>query len=345
MKKFLLPVLAVPALLLSACSTTQLAGQAEANDDVYYTEVRAKEIPPVVARTEPEAAQEKSYRTDEQLYRDDDYSNDRYSNNRYNDDYYYDYSSRINRFYYNSPWRPYYDWGYSYGYNPWYTYDPFFYDPWLFRPGVSLWVNYGYPRSWMYNNYGYYGAGFNNGFWGPYSYYNTYPGYGYGGGYYSDNNRRFNSPNYRPRPNRGGSETYRPSNGGGTVVTGGQPRGSSNGGTIVTGGQARSPREGDRVSRDNSPDSDTRVSRTRRPDSAPAREGRTSTSNEAPAPTRTRTERPAPAPRERYTPPPSTRESYSPPPSNSGSGSSSGGGGRSSGGSSGGSGRPSRGGN
>lgn len=192
-KLLLLPIFAVSALILSSCSTTQLAGQAPAGDDVYYTEAKAQVITkaPVTAQANQS---EKSYRTDEQLYGDES-SYD----NRYNDDYYY--SSRINRFYYNSPYRSYYDNGYAFGYNPWYTYsyDPFFYDPWAYRPGVSLWFNIGRPYY-----YGYYGSRYNNGYWGPYSYYDVYPGYGYGGyygGYYGNGGGRYNAPS-NPRPNR-----------------------------------------------------------------------------------------------------------------------------------------------
>ncbi len=199
MKKLLLPVFAASALILNSCSTTRLAGQADSNDDVYYTEARAKVITPVVARVQNNR-QEQSYRTDEQLYRDNDDTDTRY----YDD---YTYSSRINRFYYNSPYRPYYDYRYSYGYNPWYSYsyDPFFYDPWLYRPGVSVWINT--SRYGSRYNYGYYGSVYNNGYWGPYSYYNTYPGYNYGGGYYNGGGYYgggsvYNNPNHRARPNR-----------------------------------------------------------------------------------------------------------------------------------------------
>lgn len=330
MKRLILPVFAVSAFLLSSCSTTQLARQADSSDDVYYTEAKAKIITPVVYNEVNK--QEQTYRTDEQLYGDE-----QYADNRFEDDY--SYSARINRFYYNSPYRPYYDYRYSYGYNPWYTYsyDPFFYDPWLYRPGISLWVGVGrYPR-WNNYHYGYYGGGYNNGYWGPYSYYNTYPGYGYGGYYgggYYGGNYRDNNPNYRARPNRGGSEYY-----------GNGSSGNRSGGTIVTGGDRRGSAPGrndGRVSSDNSqPASNTRPRPTPERSTRDRRDDGATTSTSRPAPV----ERPARAerPTERYTPPPSTRETYSPPPSNSGrssSGSSDGGSRGSSGG-----GRPSRGGN
>ena len=204
MKNLLLPVLAASALLLGACSSQKLA-QDSSDDDVYFTSAKAKEIPvPVASNSQPQ--KEKSYKTDEQLY-----GGGNYTDQDYYDDYNYDYgyASRLNRFYGRSPWRSaYYDSWYSYGYYPWYTYryDPFFYDPWYYSPGTSIWVGIGsYPRYGWHDNYywRYYGSYYNSPYWGPYSYNNVYPGY-YGGGYYGGSNRHNNNNrNYRARPDMG----------------------------------------------------------------------------------------------------------------------------------------------
>jgi hypothetical protein len=350
MKKFLLPVFAVSALLLSSCSTQQLARQAQSDDDVYYTEAKAKVIEVPVART-AETTREKTFRTDEQLYRDNNNTSDWY----YDD---YSYSTRLNRFYYNSPFRPYYDYRYSYGYNPWYTYsyDPFFYDPWFYRPGVSVWVgNYG-SRYYNYNYYGHYGSRYDNGFWGPYSYYNMYPGYGYGynnGRYYGNSGGvGFDNPSPgRARPNREGgigrADNSIDNSGGGTnvPVTGRPSRGS-----YIPNQDKQSP---GRVSSDpgSSGTSDQPASRPERArEERPSRSNGTGTSS-TPAQTQQDQGNARPARPERtYTPPPS----YDPPSRGSYGGSSSGGSssGRSSSGSSdsgssgssSGGGRPSRGG-
>jgi hypothetical protein len=372
MNKFLLPVLAVSATLLYSCSTTQLARQASSDDDVYYTEAKAIVVEPVVAEasertnesanetSQPTARSEQSYRTDEQLYGD---VND---SDRYYDDY--SYSNRINRFYYNSPFRPYYDYRYDFGYNPWYTgyYDPFFYDPWFYRPGVSVWVG-AYPRYRYGYNYGFYGSRFNNGFWGPYSYYNTYPGYGYGGyrrnGYYYGGGSGYSNPS-RPRPNREGNigradNTIDYPSSGGSVPVGGRP---SRGSYVPNGNDKQSP---GRISSDQGSTAPadqssygTRPSRRTSADEAKPRERISSepgsssaqpSSSGSSRPTRTReadqSRQSEPSPRPTYSRP---ERSSSPSPSygggNSGGSSS---GGSSSGGSSSGSsggGRPSRGG-
>ena len=330
MKKLLLPVFAVSALLLNSCSTTQLAGQADSNDDVYYTEAKAKVIQPPAERVQS-STPNKSYRTDEQLY-GDEYSDNSYRNNRYDDDY--TYSSRINRFYYNSPYRPYYDYRYSYGYNPWYTYsyDPFFYDPWLYRPGVSVWIGTG--RYWSPYNYGYYGSRYNNGYWGPYSYYNTYPGYNYGGRYYSGggyyNGGVYNNPNHRARPDResgmGRSGNNDPQTGI-YIPSTGRPNRSSVNPNRTPDGRISSSDQGSSGA-------------SSQPSSTSSRPNRPSRTQEAAAPRQQTAPAPRPEPREYSRP----ERSSSPAPSSSGS--SSGGGssnGSSSGGSSSGS-RPSRGG-
>ncbi|WP_207532220.1 hypothetical protein [Desertivirga arenae] len=309
MKKLLLPVFAISALLLGSCSTQKIAQQQSNEDDVYFTEAKAKEVTFAVRE---ERREEKSYRTDEQLYGGGNYADDRYDNSYY-DDYNYDYgyASRLNRFYGRSPWRSnYYDSWYAYSYNPWYTYryDPFFYDPWYYRGGISLSLGFGaYPRWGGYGYYdnfymGYYGAPYASNYWGPYSYYNVYPGYVY--------NRRSN-PNYGPRPTRGGSDVYR-SSGRGTIITGGQPRSSTNGnGRTSSSGEEPSYRR----PRPSGPDYNTQ------------RERQPSTSSTRETQPQTRTERPAPV------------ERSAPAPSSYGGGNSSSGGGNNSGS------RPSRGGN
>lgn len=195
MKRLLLPALASVSLLLGACSTNRLA-QVSTNDDVYYSQAKAKEV-------EYPQKNEQSYRTNEQLYGGGDYADD---NVDY--DYDYGYASRLNRFYYASPWRTYYDSWYSYSYDPWYSYR---YDPWFYGSGLSLSFGFGYP---YYTNYyspwGYYGYGnpYYGNYWGPVSYYGGYPyGYGYGGGYYGGGIA--SGRNNRSRPNMGtGNPNY-----------------------------------------------------------------------------------------------------------------------------------------
>ncbi|MBC7914473.1 MAG: hypothetical protein H7Y07_10165 [Pyrinomonadaceae bacterium] len=256
MKRVLLPILAGSVLILSSCSTAQLAGQANSNDDVYYTQAKAKvvEAPAVkVQPTEDNQANSKadnSYRTQEELYGGRDYSD-----RDYDDTYRYGYASRLNRFYYNSSWRTYYDYRYSNGYNPWYTYnyDPFFYDPWNYRRRVSVWVGINsYPRYYdSYYNYGYYGSGYGNGYWGPYSYYNSYPGYYGSGRYYSGGGGVYSRPS-NPRPNREaglqrGERSIDDSQNSGNVGTsgGGRPsRGSSAPNQPIGNGRVSSQPEG-----------------------------------------------------------------------------------------------------
>lgn len=321
MKKFIIPAIAASAFMLYSCSTTQLASQAD-SDDVYNTTATARVIQPRVAPAQTAddiaTSDDRTYRTDEQLY-----GGGNYTDRDYEDNYRYGYASRINRFYYNSPWRTYYDY-YGSNYYPWYSYqyDPFFYDPWAYRPGLWVGIN-SFPRGIFGYNYGYYGySGY--GYMGPYSYYNTYPGYRYGygnGGYFGG----YNASN--PRPNRGGNDAYRPINRG-TIITGGQARTSTNS-------------SGNRVNRDNNQPSSTNTRpRPNDPNSQSSRREAGTTSSTRPA----QTERPARVQRE-APPARTTRETYTPPPSdNSGSSRSSGGNSGSSGGSNSGGGRPSRGG-
>lgn len=194
-------------LLLGACSTSNQVAQVnkDYNDDVYFSEAKAKEEV-VVAKTEPK---EKTYRTDEELYGGKNYREDDY----YYDDYYDNsYTSRINRFYHFSPMRSYY----GYNFNPWYDY--YGYNDW-YSPGLSFYIGI---NPWGYNNSYGYGYPYSSRYWGPISYNNYFPGYGYGGytgGYYSG----IKDPNYRPRPNRG-VENIGGVSGVGTIRTDGQGR-------------------------------------------------------------------------------------------------------------------------
>ena len=332
MKKLILPALAASALLLGACSTTQLAQQSNAEDDVYFTKAKAREVPnPVVSTENTQNTQntrnERTYRTDEQLYGGGNYTDEYYSDYNYD----YGYASRLNRFYDRSPWRSgYYDPWYSYSYMPWYTYryDPFFYDPWYYSPGTSVWIGVGvYPRYGWYDNYywGFYGSPYSSRYWGPYSYYNVYPGY-YGGGYYGGgyyggvnqlpNRRRpnYTDPNYRSRPGSGSDGYTRAPR---TVGTDGQGR--------VMNGGSRGERWGNANSRP-APSSETSGRNSGRTSStAPSRTERSSNegsgSSRAARPERVEQSRPS---RETYSPPASSG------PSRSSGGSSSGGGGGSS---------------
>ena len=179
------------ALLLAACSASNKVVQLQDkdyNDDVYFSEAKAKEEVIIAKTEEPKKEAEKTYRTDEELY-----GGRNYSDNDYYDDYYdSSYINRINRFYHYSPWNRYY----SYNFNPWYDY--YGYNDW-YSPGLSLYIGI---NPWRYNNAYVYGYPYASRYWGPISYNNYFPGYGYGGnggGYYSG----IKDPNYRPRPVRG----------------------------------------------------------------------------------------------------------------------------------------------
>ncbi len=177
MKKNILPIaVLLSALALASCSTpNQLASSKNANDDVYFSKAEAGDAP---------------------VYRQPIRDEDRYVNTNSDDDdyYYYDsYSSRINRFAYNTPF-DYYD-DYYYGYSSPYGYGNYAYSPWGYGGlgwggyggGWGLGLGFGYG-GWGYSPWGW-GGGFGYGSWGygyggyyPYSYWGT--GYGYGGGYW-----------------------------------------------------------------------------------------------------------------------------------------------------------------
>lgn len=147
--KFIAGIALIAAIAISSCTSSKLAVNVKNDDDdVYYTKATA-------------ADQTLELPLPETAYSDDD-----------NDYYYYDsYASRLNRFYYNSPF-DYYD-DFYYGYSPLYSYSPYAYS------GLYLGLGYG-GFGWGYGYYNpYYYSGFGYGYY-PYSYWGT--GYGYGGG-------------------------------------------------------------------------------------------------------------------------------------------------------------------
>jgi hypothetical protein len=318
MKTKLTYLLAISSLLImGSCATSkQTAQQVDQNDDVYYSEAKAKEKAEVIAQAKPEDSRKSDYVTDEELYRD------AYGNNG-------DYAQRIYRFRNYTPWRGYYNniYGYNYGnmYNGYYGnmyssyYDPY-YSPYSFYggPGINLAVdiNGGF---FNYNPWRYYGYNYTSNFWGPYSYYNSYGigfgGYGngfYGGGY-GVSRPAYTSPNYRPRPTRGSN---------GLPVDPGAVNGGNAGGVIRNGNNPNVIQSGG--------------------GRAGRYDGATSTAppsgNSRPVTTQPRPERVSQQPQRSSQP---ERVNSAPPSNNNGGGGRSDGGGSSSGG--GGGGRPSRG--
>ncbi|MES2830110.1 MAG: hypothetical protein V4687_18270 [Bacteroidota bacterium] len=178
-------ILAVAAIAVSSCSTPKLAQQSVDNDDVYNSSAQAKTYVPAPVRQVQQAPADQ--------YQEDDYYGT-------SDPYYdMDYSSRINRFSYGTPWRSYYD-PYFYGsiYSPYSMYLGYndFYGGgfgWGYMSSPFFGYNNWGFNNWGYGNYyggGYYGGGFlGGGFLGG--------GY-YGGGYYTG--RTTNVPDYRARP-------------------------------------------------------------------------------------------------------------------------------------------------
>ncbi len=182
-------VLALAAIVATSCSTPKLAQQSTNDDDVYNTTAKVKIYTPA-----PVKPSQTTTTTDEEYAESDYYGT--------SDPYYdMDYSSRINRFYYSSPWRNYYD---PYFYSGWYPgnswsvgigYSPFYNNYW--NSPYSGW-GYAYSPYWGYNNFGW-----NN--------------YYYGGGYYGGGwilrrrllwrwlytGRTTNVPDYRSRPSMG----------------------------------------------------------------------------------------------------------------------------------------------
>ncbi|GAA4918224.1 hypothetical protein [Mucilaginibacter defluvii] len=165
------------AAALSSCSTTKLASnQSFGDDDVYHTQAKAGDAPVYAARP--------VYRNEDPGVGSDGYEDDYYTTD---DEYYYydDYSSRINRFGYFSPFG-YYD-NLYYGYGP---YGPGYGSGWGLGLGYGYggwglgvgygWGGYGYSP-WGYSPWGYGGYGYGLGYGGlGYSYWGT----GWGGSPY-----------------------------------------------------------------------------------------------------------------------------------------------------------------
>jgi hypothetical protein len=273
-------MLAAATVALASCSAPRMAQQSNDTDDVYNSVAQAREY------VQPAPSQSAQYKKTTPQG-DDEYGT--------SDPYYdMDYSSRINRFYYGSPFRSYYDPFYYdyYGYNsfsPWYS-------------GFSLGFGWGWGNSFYGNYYNPYGWGI----YSPYYAWNPYFGGGlgyYGGGYYGGyvNNLR-GTTNYGARPNRGRENGvgYTSGTGSGNYIGRGATR-STNG--IISTDRSRAERYNPNRGTTANPNATGRVSR---PSNDTYR-----------APTRSNTNS-----RPTYTPPPSS--------SNQGSGSSSsGGGGRS----------------
>lgn len=217
MQRNLKYLIAICAIALSACSSSQKLASTTGvdDDDVYFTQAKAG---------------------DQIIYADDNYQANGYNDSYDKDEYYYygDYASRINRFGYYSPF-PYYNdfyYGYSpfnrwswnmgfgygmggwnrgfglgwgmgmgWGYDPfWYggMYSPYFYDPFyssFYGFGYGLGYGYGYsPWGWGYGYGGY--------------------GWGYGGGFLVGGNARQN-----PRPVYAGGTAATATRAGRTTIT------------------------------------------------------------------------------------------------------------------------------
>ncbi|WP_411275411.1 hypothetical protein [Daejeonella sp.] len=217
-------------LVMVSCATSnQTAQQVDQNDDVYYSEARAKEKAEVIAKVPTENSRKSDYVTEEELY------GDAYSG---------DYAVRINRFRNYAPWRGYYNnmygnpYGNMYGYgNVYNNYYDSYYSSNNYYGGPMLNLSLGFNNGfYRYNPWRYYGYNYGSNFMGPYTYYNPY-GMGFGGGYYGNNGFYGNgsgvgrpvytSPNNRPRPVRGSDGL--PSDP--ATVNGGNVRGVSGNGT------------------------------------------------------------------------------------------------------------------
>ncbi len=306
-------MLALTTIVVASCSAPRYAQQSTHEDDVYGSTAKAQIYTPQ-ERPRTQAPQDDYDQSDEYYGTSDPY-------------YDMDYSSRINRFSYSSPWRsyydPYFDNGY-YGYGNGYGYNGF-------SLGLSFgsvwnspyygWGNYYSPfgyNPWGWNSY--YGGGYGGGYYGG----GYYGGGYYGGGYIGGGTYTGRTTNV-PRPSIGredGTRTYR---GGYSNRTGsGAVRSDMNGNVISRRTRSEMYNPNERTSRGSRVDNSgsSRVDRTSRSDGyRPEPQSR---------PSRT----------EGYRPEPQSRPSYTPPPSRSGS---EGGGGRSSsGGESGGGGRSSR---
>jgi len=187
---------------LSSCMSTKTAQTTVPEDDVYYSNAKAKEIV-VAEQVVREEKQASDYVTEEELY------GDTYGNYGYTD-----YTSRINRFRGYHPSLSYYNSIYGYNYDPFFS-PSFFPYSYFGSPGINIGIgiNSGF---YSYNPWRYYGYNYGSSFMGPYSFYNPYNYYGFGAGnFYGGNYNRgyysgiysspaFTSPNYRARPSRAG---------------------------------------------------------------------------------------------------------------------------------------------
>eukprot|EP01133_Synstelium_polycarpum_P013523 gene13523-15928_t len=193
--RLLTGLLAAATVVIASCSAPRLAQQGGHNDDVYNSVAQAQEY------VQPQPSQASQYR-------DDSRSGDDYGTS---DPYYdMDYSSRINRFYYGSPFRGYYD---PYYYDGYYGYN----SGWGLGSGwsVGLGFGWGWGSSYFGNYWNPYYGGW--GIYSPYWAYNPYWGGGlwgggwwgggWGGGYYPSY-RLPGTTTYGPRPNRSGERGY-----------------------------------------------------------------------------------------------------------------------------------------
>ncbi|WGQ11591.1 hypothetical protein QG516_07990 [Pedobacter gandavensis] len=155
-------MLAVTTIVVASCSAPRYAQQGAQADDVYNSNVKAQIYTP-----QPKVVAQQEYYD----------SNDEYYGT--SDPYYdMDYSSRINRFSYASPWRsyydPYFDGGFGYG-------------GYGYGGGLSLGLSFG--SAWGNPYYGW-GGGFGYNPWYPGWGSGFYPGWGggfypgWGGGFY-----------------------------------------------------------------------------------------------------------------------------------------------------------------
>ena len=186
-------MLAAVAVLVASCSAPRMAQQNTINDDVYNSVAQAQEY------VQPAPSEASKYNNDAEY---DEYGS--------SDPYYdMDYSSRINRFYYGSPFRGYFDPFYydAYGFNSIYGYGFNNFSPWFgsrFNMGFGWgWGNYGWGAFSPYYAWNpYFGGGFlGGGFYGGGFYGGGFYGGGFYGGGYANNLR--GTTNYGPRPDRG----------------------------------------------------------------------------------------------------------------------------------------------
>lgn len=193
----------VVAVGLSSCMSTKTVQTTVPEDDVYYSNAKAKEIV-VAEQVVREEKPSSDYVTEEELY------GDTYGNYGYTD-----YTSRINRFRGYHPSLSYYNSIYGYNYDPFFS-PSFFPYSYFGSPGINIGIgiNSGF---YSYNPWRYYGYNYGSSFMGPYSFNNPYNYFGfgagnyYGGNYYNRGNYSgiysspaFTSPNYRARPTRAG---------------------------------------------------------------------------------------------------------------------------------------------